>query len=123
MDSWDNPVRVAVVIPSWNGRRLLETCVPAVLRSTVQVEVIVVDNGSNDGTTAWLEQCYPPVRIIPNSRNLRFAVAVNQGIRATHTQWVALLNNDAVAEPGWLEHLLEVGSSDARVGAVATRMM
>jgi GT2 family glycosyltransferase len=111
------------VIPSWNGRKLLETCLPAVLGSSVTVDVVVVDNGSHDGTCAWLEEAYPQVRTIRNAHNLGFAAAVNQGIRASHTEWVALLNNDAVAQPAWLEELLEAGQSDTRVGAVASRMM
>jgi GT2 family glycosyltransferase len=116
--------RVAVVIPSWNGRSLLETCLPALMKSTMATNlVVVVDNGSTDGTADWLLQNYPEVRLIRNEHNMGFAAAVNQGIVATQTEWVALLNNDALAEPDWLGRLLETAVSDARIGAVASRMM
>jgi GT2 family glycosyltransferase len=114
---------VAIVIPSWEGRALLETCLPAVFASTVPVEVLVVDNGSTDGTRAWLRRTYPQIQVISNPVNFGFAKAVNQGIRASHAEWVALLNNDAVPNADWIAQLLEVGSFDERIGAVASRMM
>jgi GT2 family glycosyltransferase len=114
---------VTVIIPSWNGKHLLETCLPALCQSSVDSEIIIIDNGSTDGTVAWLDVAYPGIHIVKNSHNLGFAVAVNQGIRASQTPWVALLNNDAIPDVSWLAALLEVGESDASIGAVASRMM
>ncbi len=121
----DDPrgVDVSVIIPTWQGRHLLETCLSALAQSQVEAAVVVVDNGSTDGSVEWLQAAYPAVRLIRNPRNLGFAVAVNQGIRATRTRWIALLNNDAVPEPDWLARLLEVGETYPRTGAVASRMM
>lgn len=114
---------VTVVVPTWNGRELLARCLQGLAASSIRPELIVVDNGSTDGTAGWVQSEYPHVRLIQNSRNLGFAAAVNQGIRATTRQWMALLNNDAVPEADWLAQLLAVGESDPRVGSVASRMM
>lgn len=116
-------VPATVVIPSWNGRHLLETCLEGLVRSTVAAQIIVVDNGSQDGTAAWLASVFPSIVLIRNARNLGFAVAVNQGIQASDGQWIALLNNDAVPAPDWLESLLQVGLADSDIGSVASRMM
>jgi GT2 family glycosyltransferase len=114
---------VSVVIPTWNGLHLLQECLESLNRSTVSAHVIVVDNGSTDGTVDWLRAAQPGVRLIANPRNLGFAVALNQGVRVAPTGWVAPLNNDALPAPDWLERMLQVGTGDARIGAVASRMM
>ena len=69
-------------------------------------EVIVVDDGSPDDTVAWVTQSYPGVRVVALPQNRGFAGAANAGIRASRGQIVVLLNNDTVAEPGWLGALV-----------------
>lgn len=97
----------AVVIPTWNGRDLLRGCLDALALQTLSpAAVVVVDNGSTDGTRELLASEYPHVRLVPFDHNTGFAVAVNAGIRATDTEWVALLNNDAQPEPSWLAELV-----------------
>lgn len=115
---------VTVVVPTWNGRPELAACLDG-LRASFPgaARTIVVDNGSTDGTGDWLGASHPGVSVIRNPANRGFAAAVNQGIRASATAWVALLNNDAVSEPEWLGRLLAAGSADPRIGAVASRMM
>lgn len=115
---------VSVVIPTWNGRPLLAACLAALAAQTKRdLEIVVVDNGSADGTIAWLAQDHPRVRTIANPTNLGFAAAVNQGIRATETSWVAVLNNDTEPEPGWLAALLATGSTADDVGMVSSTML
>jgi GT2 family glycosyltransferase len=118
-----NSTSVTVIVPTWNGRLLTARCLEGLARSTFESETIVVDNGSSDGTVAWLSQEFPQVRLIANARNMGFAAAVNQAINISSSPWVALLNNDAVPDPGWLRSLLEVGESAPTIGAVASRMM
>jgi GT2 family glycosyltransferase len=118
---WAGP---AVVIPTLDGRRLLEECLAALDRQTLPAgDLIVVDNGSRDDTLDWLGRHYPAATVLRNPCNRGFAAAVNQGIRASRSEWVALLNNDAVPEPDWLAGLVAAGAADRRVGAVASRMM
>ncbi|RDI76260.1 putative glycosyltransferase [Gaiella occulta] len=112
-----------VVIPSWNGADLLADCLAALWRQTLPPgEVIVIDNGSTDGTAAMLAEAFPEVRLVGLDRNRGFAAAVNAGIRASDTPLIALLNNDAVAEPGWLAALVEAADGE-RVGMVASKIV
>jgi GT2 family glycosyltransferase len=112
------------VIPTLNGRRLLEDCLAALDRQTLPAApLVVVDNGSADDTADWVRGRSPGAIVLRNAGNRGFAAAVNQGIAASRSSWVALLNDDAVPEPDWLASLVAVGESDPRIGAVASRMM
>ncbi|MEM4204076.1 MAG: glycosyltransferase, partial [Candidatus Methanomethylicaceae archaeon] len=94
--------RVQVVIPNWNGRHLLSRCLDALYRQTFKdFAITVVDNGSIDGSVAWLQEHAPFVQVIANATNRGFAAAVNQGIQASESEYIATLNNDTEPEPGW----------------------
>lgn len=115
--------RVDVIIVNWNGRRHLESCLPSLAAGRCQdFRLIVADNGSSDGSQAWLREAWPEVQLLELGRNLGFAEANNQAIRAGSAPWVALLNNDTVADPGWLEALLATTEAHPRLAAVASRM-
>ncbi|MBI4212694.1 MAG: glycosyltransferase [Chloroflexi bacterium] len=115
---------VAVVVVNWNGRRYLESCLAALSRQTYpNLQVVLVDNGSTDGSAELVESQFPGVRLIRNDRNLGFAAANNQAIRATDTPYVATLNNDTLPEPGWLAALVSTAESDPSLGAVASKMV
>lgn len=114
---------VDVIIVNWNGRRHLEACLPSLAGGRFQdFQLIVADNGSSDGSQAWLREVWPQVRLLDLGENLGFAEANNRAIRAGRAPWVALLNNDTVADPGWLEALLATAEADPRLAAVASRM-
>jgi GT2 family glycosyltransferase len=116
--------RVAVVIVNWNGQHFLERCLSAVLAQTFRsVEVVMVDNGSTDQSVPFVKGRFPQVRLISNDKNRGFAAATNQAIRATDSEFVAALNNDTQATPTWLEELVRVAETDARVGACASRIL
>ena len=94
------PPRVSVVIPNYNGAGWLPRCLDALAAQTFQdKEVLVVDNGSTDGSVSLLRERYAHVRLIALARNTGFAAAVNTGIRTTRGEYVALLNTDTVARP------------------------
>lgn len=117
---------VTVVIANWNGVALLPDCLRSLERCAahdgVDVETIVVDNGSQDGSVSYLRQSWPDVQVIVNSRNLGFAVANNQGFRAASAPFIATLNNDIRVRPGWfMETLTQM--RDPCVGAVATTIL
>ncbi len=115
---------VAIVIVNWNGRRLLETCLPAALAQDYpNYEVIVVDNGSTDDSTAWLAAHYPQARLIANRDNSGFSAGNNQAFAATSAPYLALLNNDAAPEPDWLAEMVRAIESDASVGMCAPRVL
>jgi GT2 family glycosyltransferase len=118
------PALVSVVIVNWNGQPLLERCLAALDAQTyADREVIVVDNGSTDASLAWLAECQPAVRLLRNDHNRGFAAANNQGIRAARGRYVALLNNDAFATPGWLAALVAAAEAHPRAGMVASLML
>jgi hypothetical protein len=97
---------VTIIIPNWNGADRLRTLLPALRRQSAQpARVVVVDNGSTDGSRGITEA--EGLDFIALAANLGFAAAVNTGIGASSTRWVAILNNDVAPEPGWLERLLE----------------
>ncbi len=99
----DRPRGISVVIPSRNGRELLERCLPGIQDAS---EIIVVDNGSSDNTSEFLKREYPRVLVEQNPDALAFAAAVNRGIQRAGFSHVCLLNNDMVVEAGFLAALL-----------------
>ena len=97
------PDGISVVIPSRNGRALLERLLPGLCADFCRPgEMIVVDNGSDDGTAAWLQKTHPRVRVLVSEGALSFSAAVNRGIEAARFSHVCLLNNDMVIYPGFL---------------------
>lgn len=117
--------KVSVVIPNHNGAHWLSGCLEALAAQELRgSEVIVVDDGSTDGSAAILRERYPQVRLIALDRNTGFAAAVNVGIQAARGEHVALLNNDTVARPVWLGALVKtLENSPQDVGAVASKML
>ncbi len=114
---------VSVITLTWNGLPQLERCLPAVCPQLGRSDqLILVDNGSSDGSATWVAARYPSVHLIRNPTNVGFAAAVNQGIRAADSEWVVALNDDTVVSPGWLDALLAAAQSDASVGMVACKM-
>jgi GT2 family glycosyltransferase len=112
-----------VVIPSYNGRRLLEVCLASVARHRPgpdgpAIEVIVADDASQDDTAAWLADEYPEVRLVRLGRNGGFCAAANAGIAAASGEFLQLLNNDTEVTAGWIEAGL-APFAEAAVGSVA----
>ena len=115
---------VSVVIPNWNGARLLPTCLNAVLAQMPgDREVIVADDGSTDESVEILAERFPEVQVVRLPTNRGFAIAANAGIRASSGDFVFLLNNDAEMEPGCLGELVRAIGGDSRLGICATKMV
>lgn len=115
---------VSVVIPNWNGRHLVEACLDSLRGQTYKpIEVVVVDNGSTDGSAELITTKYPEVLLVQEPTNLGFAGGVNRGIREAGGEFVALLNNDAVAEPQWLENLVKAIGSDPKCAASTAKQI
>jgi GT2 family glycosyltransferase len=115
---------VTVIIPSLNGYYLLAECIPALLHQTYKdFQVIVIDNGSTDGTVPRLKDEYPQVKIIENSVNTGFATAVNQGILNSDSPFVVTLNNDVVVDADWLECLMDAIERDPQIGMCASKLV
>ncbi len=114
-------MKVSFIIPLYNCLPLTQAML-ASLRATVPAglahEIILVDDGSTDGTRAWLSSLGAPTRVILNDRNLGFAGACNRGAAAAQGEFLFFLNNDLVLLPGWLEPMLALLQRDASAGLV-----
>lgn len=102
------PPAISVIIPNWNGAHHLPTCLDSLrCQSYPSFEVIVVDNGSTDGSLELLERDYPEVKVVALPENRGFAGGVNAGIRQARGEILAVFNNDAEADSHWLEELVD----------------
>lgn len=117
-----DPNLVSIVIPTLNQLRYTMMCLDSIFRfTTVPFEVILVDNGSTDGTREYLEHVQhqlPNVRAIFNSTNTGFSHASNQGIFVSRGKYVVLLNNDTLVTKGWAQRLVTASNSHPKVGLV-----
>lgn len=112
---------LAVVIPSWNSLELLPRCLASLRDQGAEIELLVVDNGSQDGTLEYLQREGVPHLSLP--RNLGFAAAVNLGVARTEAAAVLVLNADTVLEPGCAGALLDALEADPSLGGVQPRIL
>lgn len=116
--------RVAIIIPTFDGLGLLRPCLKALAAQTYRdFAITVVDDGSTDGTAAWLAAAYPDIQVLRHSRNRGLVAACNAGIAATASDLVCLLNNDTEAEPGWLGALVAALDGAPGAGSAASKML
>ncbi len=101
-------IKISIVVPNWNGIKFIGMCLDSIALSDFEgYEVIVVDNGSSDGSRELVAEKYPWVRHILLPENMGFAKACNDGIKAARGEYVVLLNNDIEVEADWLRELHE----------------
>ncbi len=113
--------RVAVVIPSWDSRGLLPACLDSLHDQGAELETLVVDNGSRDGSVEYLRERGVDCLALPD--NIGFASAVNRGAARTEAQAVLVLNADTVLEPGCVATLATALEADPRLGGVQPRLL
>jgi len=115
---------VSIVIPNWNGAHHLPTCLDALRAQTYpQIEVIVADNASTDGSRALLAERYPGVRVMSLPENRGFTGACNAGMQAATGSIVVLLNNDTEAEPSWVSEIVAALARHPDAGMAASKML
>lgn len=118
--------RVSVIVLNWNGLDLTKECLDSLQKvSYPNLEVILVDNGSLDGSQGYFRENYPWVRLIENSRNLGFAGGNNVGMRSAlkgDVDYILLLNNDTVVDPRFIDELVEKGESRADIGVLCPKI-
>lgn len=116
---------LSVVVVSWNSAEFLENCLNGVYSDANgrDVEVIVVDNASKDGSVALLQNRFPQAKLIVNDANRGVSVAFNQGVAASTRAYIQLLCSDTVVQPGAFEALLSFLDTHRDVGAVGPRLL
>lgn len=115
----------SIVILNWNGQMLLEECLPSVIaevkRNGGNHEIIVIDNGSQDGSVEYLKSNFSEVKVVELGRNYGFIEGYNRGLKAATKDILVLLNNDMMVKPGFLAPLLD-GFTDSQVFAVSSQI-
>ena len=120
-------MKAIVVIPNWNGKDFISECLDSLTIQTYKdFEIIVVDNGSTDGSKELIKQKYPEVSLIELDKNYGFAGGVNAGIKkalAGGAKYIVLFNNDAVADKNWLKRLIEVVETNPLAGIITSKLL
>ncbi len=115
---------VSVIIVNWNGKHLLAECLDSVFRQHFRdFEVIVVDNGSRDGSAEFVREQFPSATLISLAVNTGFAGGNNAGIRIARGKYIALLNNDTRTDPDWLACLVKEAEADSFTGMWASKIL
>lgn len=116
--------QLAVIILNWNGESLLRQFLPTVYENTrgEEVDLIVADNGSTDGSVKWVEENYPQLKLIKFSRNYGFAEGYNKAIQETNYPYTVLLNSDVETPSGWWQPLLSFMKENLDVAALQPKI-
>jgi GT2 family glycosyltransferase len=118
-------MKLSIVILCWNDLKVIPDCLRSIYatRPATELEVIVPDNGSTDGSIQFIRENYPQVQVIENGRNLRFAKANNVGIRASRGEYVLILNPDTIVHEGTLDKMVQFADAHPESGAFGCRVL
>ncbi len=113
---------VSIIILNWNGKELTRDCLKSIERNTdyPNYELIVVDQGSKDGSVEMIEDGFPHVKLIRNKKNAGFSAGNNQGFKLSRGKYVYVLNNDTEVLKGWLVNIVKVMENDERIAAAGS---
>lgn len=116
---------ISVVIPNYNGKKYLETCMKSLMKQSLKPdEIIIVDNASKDGSIEYIkEEFKDEVILICLNENYGFSKAVNEGIKNSTSEFVALLNNDTELDEKWLEELYKCIKADENIFSCCSKML
>lgn len=115
---------VRVIVLNWNGRRWLESCLNALRRQTFRAfEVVVVDNGSEDGSAEFVRERFPEYRVLALGANVGFAAGNNAGAKGATAKYLVFLNNDTEARPEWLGAIVAAAERDDAIGMVTSLLV
>lgn len=117
---------MSVIIVNWNGEKHLRSCLSSLYvldYPSDKVEIIFSDNGSKDNSLDFLKKNFPKVKIVENGENLGFAEGNNRGFIHANGKYLALLNNDSVADKSWLKNSVDVLEKDEKIAAVGSKIL
>ena len=114
---------VTIVILNWNGKHFLRQFLPSVLATTYKkFEILVVDNGSTDGSIAFLKKKFKSVRLLKLDKNYGFTTGNNKALAHISTKYLVLLNSDVEVDPGWLDPLVKIMEGDEKVAVAQPKI-
>ncbi len=119
-------MKVTVVVPNWNGKAVIGQCLRSLKKQSLPADIVVVENGSTDGSAAYIKKNFPSVELIQLDKNYGFAGGVNRGIEHALEQkadYIALFNNDATADKYWLEKLVKRMQLGPKIGIVTGKLL
>lgn len=117
-------MKLSIIIPNYNGLRFLRDCIPSLLAQTfTDFEILIVDNGSVDGSIDFIRKNYPRIRLLLLSKNIGFSAAVNIGIRSSKSPYIMLLNNDTTLAPDCVAQLLSCMEDRPNIFSVGARIL
>ena len=115
---------ISAIVVNWNGKEVLSGCLRSLLDQDYEdYEVLVVDNGSEDGSQSLVKKEFPSIKLIENEANLGFGPAVNKGFEKAEGDYFIFLNNDLALEPDCLGQLAKLLDSDPTVGAAIPKIL
>ena len=116
--------KVAAIIVNWNDKDALSVCLKSLLEQDYEnLEILVVDNGSDDGSQVLIKEEFSTVKLIENGENLGFGSAVNRGLEKAKGDYFIFLNNDLALNPDCIRHLVALLESDSSVGAAIPKIL
>jgi len=117
---------VSILVLNRNGKELLEICVPSILNQNYKnIEIIVIDNGSNDGSIKYLKNRFPQVKIIENKKDIGFSAANNAGIKESKGEYIFILNNDTEMDKNCVSSLVNIAEDEeySKVGMFSPKIL
>lgn len=119
----DRP-RVSIIIVTWNALPLLRKCLPSVVSTEYDnLEIILADNASTDGSAEWVHETFPSIRVVRHPDNWMFCRGNNEAVPHATGKYIVFLNNDVEVPPEWLAPLVDVVETDGRVAAVQPKLL
>lgn len=119
-------VKTCVIIPSWNGIDYISDCLTSLLKQSAKIDIIVVENGSKDGSPELIKKKFPSVELLEFKDNAGFSGGVNRGIKPALEkgyEYIILFNNDAVADKDWVKNLVSAAVNKTDAGIVTGKFM
>lgn len=116
-------MKVAVVILNWNGRKLLETFLPSVVKNSKEAQIYLADNASKDDSVLYVKQNFPQVKIIQNKENGGYAKGYNDALKYVEEDIFVLLNSDVEVTPNWLQPLLKHFKNNPKTAIIQPKIL
>jgi GT2 family glycosyltransferase len=116
-------MRIAVVILNWNGKKLLETFLPSLIKFSKNADIYVADNASSDNSVLFIKENYPEINIIVNKENGGFAKGYNDALKEINTPIYALVNSDIEVTENWLQPVIEEFKNNPNTGVIQPKIL